>query len=120
MNTPRHQRTPEAAEYYFEEGCYILEYLNDPDDLQASIARARLPEAGVTDWHRLIDTTERYLILAGEGRAEIGPETFEVRAGDVVVIPPETPQRIANTGTGDLTFLAICTPRFRPECYRRG
>lgn len=25
---------------------------------------------------------------------------------------------IENTGTGELVFYAICTPRFRPENYR--
>lgn len=36
----------------------------------------------------------------------------------MVVIPPDTDQRIANTGTSDLVFLAICTPRFREEAYQ--
>jgi len=26
-------------------------------------------------------------------------------------------QRISNIGTNDLIFLAICNPRFTPECY---
>jgi mannose-6-phosphate isomerase-like protein (cupin superfamily) len=41
----------------------------------------------------------------------------EVGPGDVVVIPPGVPQRIANTGGADLVFLAICTPRFTPDAY---
>lgn len=71
-----------------------------------------------TRWHRLSGTTERYVILRGEGRAEIGrlPPQI-VRAGDVLLIPPGCPQRIANTGETDLVFLAICSPRFRPEVY---
>jgi oxalate decarboxylase/phosphoglucose isomerase-like protein (cupin superfamily) len=40
-----------------------------------------------------------------------------VNAGDVVLIPPSCRQRITNIGTGDLIFLAICTPRFRPAAY---
>jgi oxalate decarboxylase/phosphoglucose isomerase-like protein (cupin superfamily) len=40
-----------------------------------------------------------------------------VSAGDVVLIPPSSRQRISNLGQGDLIFLAICTPRFRPEVY---
>jgi oxalate decarboxylase/phosphoglucose isomerase-like protein (cupin superfamily) len=35
----------------------------------------------------------------------------------VVLIPPSTRQRIANTGPGDLVFLAICTPRFTQGAY---
>ncbi|MFL2546617.1 MAG: cupin domain-containing protein [Candidatus Rariloculaceae bacterium] len=40
-----------------------------------------------------------------------------VRAGDVVLIPAGLPQCITNTGRDDLVFLALCTPRFRPENY---
>ncbi|MEA3397575.1 MAG: cupin domain-containing protein, partial [Chloroflexota bacterium] len=40
-----------------------------------------------------------------------------VSPGDVVLIPPGVSQRISNTGAGDLMFLCICTPPFRPECY---
>jgi mannose-6-phosphate isomerase-like protein (cupin superfamily) len=35
----------------------------------------------------------------------------------VVLIPAACPQRITNTGAGDLVFLAICTPRFTYEAY---
>lgn len=41
----------------------------------------------------------------------------EVGVGDVVLIPPGCPQRITNTGSADLVFLAICTPRFMPQAY---
>ena len=41
----------------------------------------------------------------------------DVGIGDVVLIPPSCRQRITNLGEGDLIFLAICTPRFRPEVY---
>lgn len=46
-----------------------------------------------------------------------GAEPADVVAGDVVCIPEDTPQRITNTGTMDLIFFAVCTPRFRPENY---
>jgi mannose-6-phosphate isomerase-like protein (cupin superfamily) len=34
-----------------------------------------------------------------------------------VVIPAGTPQQIENTGTTDLVFLCVCSPRFRQEGY---
>ena len=40
-----------------------------------------------------------------------------VAPGDVVLIPPGCRQRITGLGDEDLVFLAICTPRFRPEAY---
>ena len=82
-------------EYWFEEGCHILEISNDPDDPLVSIARARV-EAGVcTKWHSLQGIWERYLIIQGEGIVEAGDlAPSPVSAGDVVIIPPETRQRI--------------------------
>ena len=105
-------------EVYIPEGCFITELSNTPDDPALSIARARVAPGVTTRWHRVKDTVERYVILEGKGRVEVGaraPE--EVRAGDVVLIPSSAAQRIANTGESDLIFLAICTPRFLPEAY---
>ena len=106
------------SEYYTEELCHIIEISNSPDDPELSIARARVEPGATTRWHRLRDTGERYVILSGTGRVEIGDlPGREMKAGDVAVIPPMCPQRIPNTGAEDLVFLAICTPRFRPEAY---
>lgn len=105
-------------EFYFREGCFITELSNSPADPDVSIARARVPSGVTTRWHRVKDTVERYVILEGRGRVELGTRAPEdVGPGDVVLIPRSVPQRITNTGEGDLIFLAICTPRFVPEAY---
>jgi mannose-6-phosphate isomerase-like protein (cupin superfamily) len=71
-----------------------------------------------TRWHRLAGITERYVILAGLGRVEVGDlPPQQVGPGDVVMIPPGCRQRIACRGESDLIFLAVCTPRFRPDAY---
>ena len=107
-----------AAEILTDERCHILELSNSPDDPEMSIARARVEPGVTTRWHRVADTLERYVILDGVGRMEIGDyPPQEVQAGDVVMIPPSVRQRIANVGESDLVFLAICTPRFKPEAY---
>ena len=56
--------------------------------------------------------------MRGEGLVEVGdtPPT-PVQEGDVVLIPPDTKQRIRNIGSVDLEFLAICTPRFNSRNY---
>lgn len=111
-------RAHPAAEVLTDERCYILELSNSPDDPEMSIARARVEPGVTTRWHRVADRLERYVILDGVGRMEIGDlPPQEVQAGDAVLIPPSVRQRIANTGTSDLVFLAICTPRFQPEAY---
>jgi mannose-6-phosphate isomerase-like protein (cupin superfamily) len=108
-----------VAEYWFEEGCHIQEIGNTPDDPDVSIARARVPPGGRTCWHRLKGISERYLVIEGSGTVEIGDlAPTAVAAGDLVLIPPDVAQRITNDGDGDLIFYAICSPRFRRDCYR--
>lgn len=106
------------AEYYFAEGCFINELCNRADDEAVSIAQARVRPGVTTRWHRLKNTTERYVLLSGRGRVEVGElPAQEVGPGDVVLIPPGCRQRISNMGDEDLVFLAICSPRFRAEAY---
>ena len=107
-----------AAEYYTEERCYINELSNIDADAAVSIAEARVLPGVTTRWHRLYGTVERYVILAGSGRVEVGAlPPQEVGPGDVVLIPTGCRQRITNTGQRDLLFLAICSPRFQQQNY---
>lgn len=107
-----------AQEFATEERCWITELQNDESSPELSIAQARVQSGVTTAWHKLANTAERYVILSGAGRMEIGGMApCDVGAGDVVCIPPDTPQRVRNTGAGELIFFAICTPRFRPANY---
>ena len=117
MKQAVHRQNPDD-EFYTSEGCYITEVSNSTDDPALSIARARLEAGKTTRWHRLVATAERYVIVQGQGRVEIGdlPST-DVAVGDIVLIPPMCRQRITNTGADDLVFLAICTPRFSYDAY---
>lgn len=106
-------------EFYTPEKCYITELSNTEDDPDVSIAKARVLPGVTTHWHYLRDTIERYCIISGTGHVEVGDlPSQEVKAGDVVFIPPMCRQRIANTGSDDLIFLAICTPLFKDEVYQ--
>lgn len=107
-----------AAEYFIDEQCHVNELSNTAADAAVSIARARVPVGVTTRWHRLRGIAERYVLLAGEGSVEVGElPARQVRPGDVVLIPPLCRQRIRNTGSEDLVFLAICSPRFVPAAY---
>ncbi|TVO67615.1 cupin domain-containing protein [Denitromonas ohlonensis] len=107
-----------ADEYYFDEGCFITELHNTADDPAVSVARARVPVGVTTRWHVLAGIAERYLIESGEGEVWVGDAPArQVAAGDTVVIPPGQRQRIRNIGVRDLSFLAVCTPRFVPSAY---
>ena len=116
--TPQIRRADLSKEYQTEEKCFILEVANDVDDQDVSIARARVLPGVTTEWHRLADIDERYIIVSGSGRVEIGdlPPT-SVAAGDVVRIPAYTLQRITNVGQDDLIFYAVCSPRFVQSSY---
>ncbi|MDQ7090800.1 MAG: cupin domain-containing protein [Methylococcales bacterium] len=106
-------------EFYTPEKCYITELLNTVDNPDLSIARARVEPGITTCWHRLTATAEYYYILSGCGIMEVGTlPPKDVKTGDVVLIPPQCRQRITNTGTESLVFLAICTPRFLNEAYQ--
>lgn len=113
------RRGASASEFFTAELCHIAEWSNSGDDPALSIARARVTPGVTTRWHRVIDTVERYVILEGEGRVEVGAlPPQDVGPGDVVIIPAGCRQRIANSGSKDLLFLAICTPRFHPDNYQ--
>jgi len=115
------RRASEATEFLTSEGCWILEVANDERDPNVSISRARVPPGVTTEWHHLRGIEEGYLILAGQGRAEVGglPATV-VGPGDVVRIPANARQRITNTGGEDLVFWCVCTPRFIQDAYVAG
>lgn len=116
--TPTIKRCHPEDEFYFAEGCYLIESSNGPEDAAVSIARARVAPGVTTRWHRLRGISERYVIVSGSGRAEIDdlPPAL-VHEGDVVLIPADCRQRIANIGADDLVFLAICAPPFRAAAY---
>lgn len=115
---PRVVKPSEAAEYAMPELCRILESWNDAADPAVSIARARVAPGVTTKRHRLHGVVERYVILQGAGRVNVGDAVEQaVAPGDVVIIPAGATQRIANTGGSDLVFYCICTPRFTQECY---
>jgi mannose-6-phosphate isomerase-like protein (cupin superfamily) len=115
---PLIKRMMPDQEFDTPEGCFILELSNTAEDPDVSIARARVAPGVTTRWHRVNGSAERYVILQGKGRAEVGtlpPQVVE--PGDVVLIPPSCRQRIGNIGQDDLIFLAICTPRFTNQAY---
>ena len=99
------------------ERCFIRERLNDRSVPDVSVAETRVEPGVTTQLHRL-SVSEWYLISSGEGLMEVGDEApFAVSSGDVVVIPANTSQRIANTGNSSLVFDCVCLPRFTVECY---
>ena len=107
------------TEWLTPERCYITQLANSADDESCSIALTRVSPGVVTQLHSVTGAIERYVILEGQGRVEIdGEAPVLVKRFDVVNITASVSQRIANAGDRDLLFLAICTPRFKPDRYR--
>lgn len=111
-------RPDPAAAFFTAERCQILEVLNHAGDPAVSVAEARVAPGVTTQLHRLHGVVERYLMVSGRGRVNVGglPST-EVGPGDMVVIPAGVPQQISNIGEDQLVFYCICTPRFTQACY---
>lgn len=106
-------------EYYIDEGCFICELSNSDNDPDLSIAKARVEPGVTTKLHKLSATIERYVVLEGEGLVELeGLGSQKLSKNDVAIIPPNCSQKITNIGVVDLVFLAICSPRFKPDIYK--
>lgn len=114
---PRIVKPDPGVETLIEEGCFIVEVWNTPQDPALSIARARVAARTETAWHYL-DVDERYLISEGTGIMELaGMPPSTVEPGDVVAVPAGCAQRIQNSTDHDLIFYCLCTPRFEPRVY---
>jgi mannose-6-phosphate isomerase-like protein (cupin superfamily) len=112
-------RPDPKSEFETPERCRILQSWDQAVDPDVSIARATVAPGVATQLHSLHGVDERYLIVQGRGLVTLSQSVpVEVQPGDVVIIPRDTPQKIANTSSIDLVFYCICTPKFVPECYR--
>jgi len=119
MADPQVRKLEASHEVLTAERCWILECHNTPKDPAASIARARVEPGVTTTWHAVDGTVERYVMVEGRGRVEVGElAAAEVGPGDVVIIPAGVRQRITNIGDSDLIFYCVCTPRFEQRNYR--
>ena len=104
-------------EVWTSERCFIAELVNEPDWPEVSLARCRVEPGMTTELHAL-DVLEIYVIERGCGLMRVGEEDpFPVGPGSAVTIPLQVPQQITNTGSVDLVFLCVCTPRFSQDCY---
>ena len=56
---------------------------------------------------------ETIFMIEGRSRVTIGDETREVTAGDIAVVPPDTPHRFVNSGNSPLRQIDIhASPNF--------
>jgi mannose-6-phosphate isomerase-like protein (cupin superfamily) len=59
---------------------------------------------------------EILIVQEGEGTFVVGDEELVVRAGEVAIVPPDTPHKFVNTGDGPLRQIDIhVSPSFSTE-----
>ena len=90
----------------------MLSPLKDDVEISFSIAHAKVMAGEETLPHRL-SSSEIYYILDGQGEMYIDGERKTVREGCLIYIPPNSVQKIKNTGKGDLSFYALLSQRGR-------
>jgi len=107
----------DCREFIAGDGSLLSELLHPAKQeigIRYSLAHARVPSMLSTKAHRLA-SSEVYYILAGKGVMHIDDVSRVVFQGCAIYIPPGAEQYIENTGTGDLVFLCIVDPAWRPE-----
>lgn len=78
-------------------------------NLPYSLAYAFLEPDEISLLHSL-EETEVYFIINGKGIIKIGSEEGEFEKGDCLIVPPNIPQSVINTGEKRLEFICIVSP----------
>jgi quercetin dioxygenase-like cupin family protein len=80
------------------------------EDADVSINVVRIGEPIAL--HRHLQSEEVVYLLSGEGTLQLALDTRALRAGDLVVVPRNTPHAFTPTGSGPAVVLQLFTPRF--------
>jgi mannose-6-phosphate isomerase-like protein (cupin superfamily) len=83
---------------------------NDDVHTLFSLAHATLNHGEKSLPHRLVNSSETYYIIEGEGAISIDGQITSVETGDTVFVPPNALQSVRNTGPGSMAFLCIVSP----------
>lgn len=107
-------RYADIAPYVTKDGSLIRELMHPQvhGNQAQSLAEAAVPVHAATALHLHRQSEELYYITHGEGEMTLGAQTFDVRAGDTVCIPPGTGHRIRNTGSNELRILCCSSPPY--------
>ena len=93
----------------------VLHPKNEGVPMAYSLAHAELESGKASLPHRLLDRSEVYIILEGEGTAYVDGQAAVLRAGDVLFIPAGAEQYLDNTGTATIRFLCIVDPAWSKD-----
>jgi mannose-6-phosphate isomerase-like protein (cupin superfamily) len=91
----------------------VYEPTSPLDRSNESFAVSDMREVRVAEPHYHTGETEVYFVLSGSGITVVGGEELSIRAGDVIVTPPETAH--FTIPKENLAMVVINTPPFNPE-----
>ena len=77
-----------------------------------SLAEAIVDVGVTTRLHYHPMSEEIYHITAGRGCMVLGDKTFDIAAGETILIAPGTKHCVTNTGDTPLKILCACTPAY--------
>lgn len=93
----------------------VLHPQNEGVPMSYSLAHAELEAGKASLPHRLMERSEVYIILEGEGTAYVDGQATHLKVGDVLFIPSGAEQYLDNTGTQTVRFLCIVDPAWSKE-----
>lgn len=125
MTDPQYFVEPDDVESLaFDWG--VLKWLHTPDVTggdRFSAGVVKLEPGKGHERHTHPESDEILYVLRGEGRQEVGEETREIAAGELVFVPEGVEHGTVNTGWEPLLLLAVYAPpgpeaelRELPEC----
>jgi mannose-6-phosphate isomerase-like protein (cupin superfamily) len=110
--------SPDSAKPYVTKDESLIREIVHPaiqQGVNLSIAQATVGAGSTTVLHVHRTSQEVYHVTSGQGLMTLGREEFPVEPGDTVLIMPETPHCIRNTGDIPLVILCCCTPPYEHE-----
>jgi mannose-6-phosphate isomerase-like protein (cupin superfamily) len=104
----------DAEPYVTKDGSLVRELMHPArhESRAQSLAEAVVPAGGETTLHLHRTSEELYYVTRGAGIMTRGTETFDIRRGDTICIPPGTPHRVRNSGSEPLVILCACAPAY--------
>lgn len=98
----------------------IEEYVGRANSQTEAVSIARMiSPAGWSEPGQTPEFTEYTVVLKGSMRVETKAETFELSAGQAIVIEPGEWVRYSTPGADGAEYMAVCLPAFSPESVNR-
>ena len=103
--------------YTTRDGSQIRELMHPQlhGNVAQSLAEAVVAPGKETLLHKHKNSEELYHITQGKGLMTLANDSFIVKIGDTICIPPGTAHKIKNTGAVDLKILCCCAPAYAHE-----